>query len=118
MEDSSCGDLATGPIGIQMLNAILQQPGSMDALKTIFAQASQDTEVSVGNNNIGDNESMIENVEGDVSEEGNEDERSIDLELRKFKCLWDINAPSYKERLTKNNAWQMLSQLFNRDGKK
>ena len=38
-------------------------------------------------------------------------------ELRQFKCLWDINVPSYKERPTKNNAWQMLAQLFNRDGK-
>ena len=96
----------------------------MHALKTIFAQASQDTEVSVGNNNIDDNKSTIENVEGGVSKQGNEDERSIEFdkeifleELRPFRYLWDINAPSYKERPTKNNGWQMLSQLFNRDGK-
>ena len=92
--------------------------------KTIFAQASRDTEVSVGNNNIDDNESTIENVEGGVSKQGNEDERSIEFdkeifleESRQFRCIWDINAPSYQELPTKNNAWQMLSQVFNRDGK-
>ncbi len=37
-------------------------------------------------------------------------------ELRKYRCLWDINSDGYKSRPMKQNAWSKLSQLFNKDG--
>ena len=39
------------------------------------------------------------------------------VEIRKYKCLWDIKSPSYKERNTKANAWMKLAATFGRDGK-
>ena len=44
------------------------------------------------------------------------DKEAFIEEVRKFKCLWDINDPSYKERTTKLNAWKALSTIFRKDG--
>ena len=36
--------------------------------------------------------------------------------VRKFRCLWDINDHSYKDRNMKVNAWKQLAVLFQKDG--
>lgn len=37
-------------------------------------------------------------------------------EVRKYRCLWDINSESYKIRPTKQNAWTRIGAVFNKDG--
>jgi hypothetical protein len=39
-------------------------------------------------------------------------------EVKKYRCLWDTNATSYKERSSKANAWKQLSATFKKDGMK
>ena len=38
-------------------------------------------------------------------------------EVRKYRCLWDINSESYKNRPIKQNAWSKIAAVFNKDGK-
>ena len=38
-------------------------------------------------------------------------------EVRKYRCLWDINSESYKNRPIKQNAWDKIAAVFNKDGK-
>ena len=38
-------------------------------------------------------------------------------EIRKLGCLWNTSLSSYKDRNAKQNAWQILSNIFNKDGK-
>ncbi len=40
-------------------------------------------------------------------------------EVRKYRCLWDVNSESYKIRPVKQNAcmWLQISSVFKRDGK-
>ena len=38
-------------------------------------------------------------------------------EVRKYRCLWDVNSEGYKMRPMKQNAWLQISAIFNRDGK-
>ena len=38
-------------------------------------------------------------------------------EIRKYKCLWNINTPCYKDRNMKMNAWLQISNVFNREGR-
>ena len=56
-------------------------------------------------------------------EETSENFRESDIDkelfleaLRQYKCLWDTNDPSFKERNKKINAWKQLSQAFKTDG--
>ena len=51
-----------------------------------------------------------------------EQEQVFDKELlledvRKYRCLWDVTWPSYKERNTKANAWEKIGATFRKDGK-
>ncbi|XP_057297481.1 uncharacterized protein LOC130629394 [Hydractinia symbiolongicarpus] len=36
-------------------------------------------------------------------------------EVRKFPCLWNIYSTDYKDRNIKNNAWQELARIFQKD---
>ena len=55
--------------------------------------------------------------EDDDQEESDVFDRELFLvELRKYRCLWDINAETYKNRGTKSNAWQCLASIFNKNG--
>ena len=36
--------------------------------------------------------------------------------IRQYRCLWDINTESYKERNAKLNAWRELAHTFGHDG--
>ena len=75
-------------------------------LQTLAAAYDGNTEVLDIQNNM------------DVSIDDDElDKEAFIEEVRKFKCLWDINDPSYKERTTKLNAWKALSTIFRKDGK-
>ena len=38
-------------------------------------------------------------------------------EVRKYRCLWDVNSEGYKMRPMKQNAWLQMSAVINRDGK-
>lgn len=38
-------------------------------------------------------------------------------EVRKYRCLWDVNSESYKIRPVKQNAWLQIASVFFRDGK-
>ena len=51
-----------------------------------------------------------------------EQEQAFDKELfleevRKYRCLWYVTWPSYKERNAKANAWEKIAATFGRDGK-
>ena len=37
--------------------------------------------------------------------------------VRAHVCIWDVNASSYKDRGTKQNAWNSLGKIFVQDGK-
>lgn len=37
-------------------------------------------------------------------------------EVRKYRCLWDVNSDSYKMRPMKQNAWIQIATIFDRDG--
>ena len=37
-------------------------------------------------------------------------------EVRKYRCLWDVNSEAYKNRLIKQNAWANIGTVFNKDG--
>ena len=39
-------------------------------------------------------------------------------EVMQLSCLWDTSNPSYKDITVKANAWQKLSEIFDRDGKR
>ncbi|XP_071942983.1 uncharacterized protein [Antedon mediterranea] len=36
-------------------------------------------------------------------------------EVRKHKCLWDVNSEQYKNRAIKVNAWKTIGEIFNRE---
>ena len=38
-------------------------------------------------------------------------------EVRKHRCLWDVNSEGCKIRPMKQNAWLQILAVFNRDGK-
>ena len=38
-------------------------------------------------------------------------------EVRKYRCLWNVSWPSYKERNTKANAWEKIVATFGKDVK-
>ena len=38
-------------------------------------------------------------------------------EVRKYRCLWDVNSEGYKLRPMKQNAWIQISAVLKRDGK-
>ena len=37
--------------------------------------------------------------------------------IRRFRCLWDTNDRTYKDRNVKANAWRYLALVFQREGK-
>ena len=37
--------------------------------------------------------------------------------VRAHACIWDVNASSYKDRGTEQNAWNILGKIFGQDGK-
>lgn len=56
------------------------------------------------------------------SPEPSSDQQSFDLELfiegfKAFPCLWNTSLVSYKDKNCKMNAWEKLSQMFEKDGK-
>ena len=66
----------------------------------------------------GDSQELEQNEEGDrPSENAIEFDKELFLEeVRKYRCLWDINSEAYKNRPIKQNAWTLIGKLFNRDG--
>ena len=57
-------------------------------------------------------------------ETGNDGEGSEDFDkeafseaVRRFRCLWDTNDRTYKDRNIKANAWRHLALVFQREGK-
>ena len=41
----------------------------------------------------------------------------ITFQIRKYRCLWDTNSSTYKDRNVRSNAWNELSDVFNKEGK-
>ena len=37
--------------------------------------------------------------------------------LRRYRCLWDTNDPSYKNRTMKVNSWKQLATMFKQEGR-
>ena len=35
--------------------------------------------------------------------------------VRAHACIWDVNASSYKDRGTKQNAWNSLGKIFGQE---
>ncbi|XP_065641180.1 uncharacterized protein LOC124815057 [Hydra vulgaris] len=61
---------------------------------------------------------LIEDNENEPNEEqiGSEfDKESFIEAVSKFRCLWDTNEKSYKDRNVKVNSWKQLSVIFNQD---
>ena len=55
--------------------------------------------------------------ERERTEDGGLDKELFIIELRKYPSLWNKRCPTYKNRNIKVNAWKMLAQTFNKDGK-
>ena len=36
-------------------------------------------------------------------------------EVRKFRCLWDLNSSCFKDRQMKRNAWAQIGQILNKE---
>ena len=73
--------------------------------------------------NIKDGGSIV-SVQGSNDEPIDNEEASFEFnkemfieEVRKYRCLWDINSESYKNRPIKQNAWGKIAAVFNKDGK-
>lgn len=45
-----------------------------------------------------------------------EDENLVEV-VSKFPCLFDLANPSYKNQLTKDNAWKEVAMFLGRSGK-
>ena len=41
----------------------------------------------------------------------------IYFQIRKYRYLWDTNSSTYKDRNVRSNAWNELSDVFNKEGK-
>ena len=41
----------------------------------------------------------------------------ISFQIRKYRYLWDTNSSTYKDRNVRSNAWNELSDVFNKEGK-
>ena len=61
----------------------------------------------------GSNDEPIDNEEASFEF----DKEMFIEEVRKYRCLWDINSESYKNRPIKQNAWGKIAAVFNKDGK-
>ena len=51
-----------------------------------------------------------------------EPEQEFDKEIfieaiRAHPCIWDVNSTTYKDRGTKQNAWDSIARIFGQDGK-
>ena len=75
--------------------------------------------------NLDENEREIDTLVQDTTKEIHRDSfvstDSFDKEafleaLRAYRCLWDTNNASYKNRTMKINAWRSLSTLFKVEG--
>jgi hypothetical protein len=54
----------------------------------------------------------------DVSQRTDNFDKGMFLEeVRKYRCLWDVNSESYKIQPVKQNAWLQIASVFKRDGK-
>ena len=58
-----------------------------------------------------------------TNDAGNDQQSSINFdkkvfieEVRKYRCLWDVNSEGYKMQPMKQNAWGQFAKIFNRDG--
>ena len=71
------------------------------------------------NSNIANNNSVNETSQAYVTSQppDNFDKGLFLEEVRKFRCLWDVNCESYKIRPVKQNAWLQIAAVFKRDGK-
>ena len=77
-------------------------------LKNIAQLATEVSEIPLTNIEAGEKESEF-STDFDV-------EQFIE-EIRKLGCLWNTSLTSYKDRNAKQNAWQIISKIFNKDGK-
>ena len=41
----------------------------------------------------------------------------ITFQIRKYRCLWDMNSSKNEDRNVRSNAWNELSDVFNKEGK-
>ena len=41
----------------------------------------------------------------------------ITFQIRKYRCLWDTNSSKNEDRNVRSNAWNELSDVFNKEGK-
>ena len=75
----------------------------------------EDIEEQELNSNVSNNEIVNETSQSQPPD--NFDKGMFLEEVRKYRCLWDINNESYKIRPVKQNAWLQIASVFNRDGK-
>jgi hypothetical protein len=73
----------------------------------------------IGNQATESSETTLANIEASEKEEVSTD---FDVELfieevRKLGCLWNTSLSTYKDRNAKQNAWMIISKIFNKDGK-
>ena len=65
-------------------------------------------------------QSVQENNDGPVDNEPSSiefDKEKFIEEVRKYRCLWDINLEAYKNRPIKQNSWGKIAVIFNKDSK-
>ena len=78
-----------------------------------------DIEEQESNSSIGNNEIINDISQAYVNSQppDNFDKAMLLEEVRKYRCLWDVNSESYKIRPVKQNAWLQIASVFKRDGK-
>ncbi|XP_028396781.1 uncharacterized protein LOC114532138 [Dendronephthya gigantea] len=67
---------------------------------------------------IESSEAPLNNIEAGEEERGMSVDFEVELfieEIRKLGCLWNTSLSSYKDRNAKQNAWKILSNIFNKD---
>ncbi|XP_028418946.1 uncharacterized protein LOC114544533 [Dendronephthya gigantea] len=67
---------------------------------------------------IDSSEAPLTNIEAGEEERGMSIDFEVELfieEIRKLGCLWNTSLSSYKDRNAKQNAWKILSNIFNKD---
>ena len=55
--------------------------------------------------------------ENDAESSEDFDKEAFIEAVRKFRCLWDVNDKTFKDRNMKANAWKQLAGIFKRDGR-
>ena len=78
-----------------------------------------DIEEQESNSSIGNNDIINDISQAYVNSQppDNFDKAMFLEEVRKYRCLWDVNSESYKIRPVKQNAWLQIASVFKRDGK-